>query len=59
MKSFLLKTESSSEKNSKEKTGRIVWFKEFGIKYSFTLESSFFGREHNAQDADGKGILIL
>jgi cytosolic carboxypeptidase protein 2/3 len=39
------------EKN-KEKTGRVVWFKEFGIMHSFTLETSFFGREKTESDTD-------
>ena len=39
-----------SVKNSKEKTGRIVCFKEFKIKYSFTLESTFYGRERKITD---------
>ena len=30
---------------SKEKTGRIVWFKELGILHSFTQETTFYGRD--------------
>ena len=31
----------------KESTGRIVLYKEFGIVYSYTIETSFFGRDNN------------
>jgi hypothetical protein len=37
---------------SKEKTGRIVWFKELGIKHSFTQESTFYGRDRNESDTE-------
>jgi hypothetical protein len=35
---------------SKEKTGRVVCFKELGIMHSFTLETSFYGRERIESD---------
>jgi hypothetical protein len=31
----------------KESTGRIVLYKEFGIVNSYTIETSFFGRDNN------------
>ena len=30
---------------TKEKTGRIVWFKELGIMHSFTQETTFYGKD--------------
>ena len=44
-KIFKFKQCSFKLEKSKEKTGRIVCFKELGIMYSFTQETSFFGRE--------------
>ena len=38
--------------SGKQSTGRIVWFKEFGIRHSFTLESSFYGRTKQESDPD-------
>ena len=32
-----------SNSKSKDKTARVVFFKEFGIERSYTLECSFFG----------------
>ena len=37
---------------SKEKTGRVVCFKELGIQHSFTLENTFYGRERLETDSD-------
>ena len=36
---------------AKEKTGRLVCFKELGVRHSFTLETSFYGREREEEDA--------
>ena len=36
----------------KQRTGRIVCFKELGIRHSFTLESSFYGRSKRDDDLD-------
>lgn len=35
---------------SKESTARVVVFKEFNIMNSFTLESSFYGKEINKEE---------
>lgn len=37
---------------TKEKTGRIVCFKELGITHSFTQETSFYGRERKEEDLE-------
>merc|ERR1711879_1069609 len=39
-----------SMRKSKESTGRVVMYKEFNIKNSFTLEATFAGTSPNAQD---------
>ena len=51
-KVFKFKQCSFRLEKSKEKTGRIVCFKELGIMYSFTQETSFYGREREEGDPD-------
>ena len=43
---FSYKDSSFKMEKDKESTGRIVVFKEFGILNSYTLETSFYGREN-------------
>ncbi|CAI2365726.1 unnamed protein product [Moneuplotes crassus] len=41
---------------SKEKTGRIVCFKELGILHSYTQESTFYGRDMRDCDDEGTDL---
>lgn len=49
---FNFKDWSFKCERSKEETARIVWFKELHIRHSFTLESTFYGREKTAEESD-------
>jgi len=55
-KCFRFKDCSFKVEKSKEETGRIVCFKEFGIRHSFTLESTFYGRERTEEDGEDKDM---
>lgn len=50
---FSFKDWSFKWEKAKEETGRIVCFKEIGIRHSFTLESTFYGREEAEDDPEG------
>lgn len=52
-KCFNFKDCSFKCEKSKEETGRIVCFKEIGIRHSFTLESTFYGRDRLEDDPEG------
>ena len=46
-KNFAYKDCNFKMEKDKEGTGRVVMYKEFGITHSYTIETSFFGRDNN------------
>lgn len=53
---FRFKDCSFKVEKSKEETARIVWFKEIGIRHSFTLESTFYGRDRTEEDTEDQDM---
>lgn len=53
---FNFKDWSFKWEKSKEETARIVCFKEIDIRHSFTLESTFYGRDRTEDDAPDKDM---
>ena len=43
----------------KESTARVVIFRDFNIMNSFTLESSFFGKDDPNDDRDPEDTLLI
>jgi hypothetical protein len=41
---------------TKDKTGRIVCFKELGIMHSFTQETTYYGRERETGDPENSDL---